>query len=637
MALLLVLNPSISGEDRSADPRGQVDSWLALDPHPLAGSALSLPAGAERARDVGAGALALPRGESFQVWSLDDAQVASDVLVEHGGLDPLAGTLTALAEAGGTSLTILSSLRGSPDSLVASLLRMGADGRRTVTVEGVPSPVRNVGLLRVELPARVEAQAERLEGMAQVTAEGVAPGTAFELELRSWFNPGQRREAPGDPAGEVQSPLDRDSPRVIEGVTGARGEPISIPFVLPGPARSGAPWPEGTELHLALRLRLEGDGWPRDDTLSLRIEVGPPRGGVVLVSTRPDGEPRVLLPLLERATGLEGQGWLQVGENRFVSMGREGEPLATATAAEVAVALERAMLLVVQGTDPWPPSWIPVLRRHPRILLLARAVPGAEGSADTPLGERLPGGWGIDPAFPDSPLRGFLVGTLDDPGAAGLLPLLPPLEAVPLPAAAPTWAAVAAGGSPVLPIEGLAVRRGGETRPGVVLHLGPEGERLAHVGIVGGWRWATREDASARFWRALWGGLAAWVLEGEGPDGPARATRALETGTEGTSASVDVPPFGTRLGAPLPPAVSLAELAARVQEGGGLVTGRGPAGEGVGLEDPALEALRIGPDSPLSMEDRGPRRPLRSHPAPWFAVLLLLAAEWVLRRQAGLR
>ena len=605
LLLLLLVNPGLPGEDPAARGRDEVRHWVVVEVHPVLGarsgsgetdrSLGQVAWDGIRARHAssdassflpGTGAVAVFGDGPEELRRLDVG--ARDPLrldastpgapPEGPSAEAVARVLLRLAEAGADSLTLVTPLRGPLEPLEAAIQTLAAlSAPVPVRVYPVGTDLRNAGVAALELPSSVPP-GEPLEGAVVVAGEhGRRPGDA---------GPGEPVSGGAVPDDSLRVEVQLGTRMVFEAriPLPAPGERVRVPFrvpaedLAPGSVPDPAP-PGGADLlEVVASVELAGDAYGVDDQMRRQVRRGGATGGILLLSLRPDGEPRVLLPLLERATGLEGEGWIRAGPTRFVALGQGSEGLRLATSAELAEEIPRARLLVVQGEGgDVPPDWVPALRAHPRRILLA-----SSGSA----GEE---GWGVDPVIPLSPLSGFLAGVLA-PGASARLP--------PLGWMADGGAATIPDAAPMEDRVALQLRKpGGDVRPGVVLGQAP-GIQEARVGATGLWRWAGREGTGGSFYRSLWGGIAAWVLS---PGDPV-AGGAGGTVTAGTGAAARAP---SRV--PAPPG----EL------------GAGPMQETV-----------AGPRG----DDHQPReRPLRTHPLPWLLLAGLLATEWILRRRIGLR
>ena len=410
------------------------------------------------------------------------------------------------------------------------------------------------------------------------------------------------------------------------------------------PVRPAAP-AEGGYVRLEVALQ-PGDALPDDDRRFVSLYISAEPAGVTLISLQPDQEPRFLLPVLARALGVPVRGYLHAGTG-WVRVGggsRAGEP---APEPEVQRAAARAELLVVQGAGPETPVWLePVLRSGPPLLVL----PGSPGgSLPVPLriGNEMPGDWFLQAAVPPSPVAALLadVATADLPPLPALFPSAPPPG---------SWA-------PLLVTRG----RSGEVRP--LLLAGQAGGRRWAVALAEGyWRWAFQGGVGRSLYDRLWSAVGGWLLgdaagEGEAvrPVGrvvarsePSRwltpglrpdSLRLRVTAAGGASALDTVlrNPAGDTLQAPvLPPGAY--RYQARAFAGERRLDGTGDLTVETWSPELARTPVRLAALAPADLvtsgaKPRGARRPLHTSPVPYVLVVLLLSAEWVLRRRWGLR
>jgi hypothetical protein len=180
----------------------------------------------------------------------------------------------------------------------------------------------------------------------------------------------------------------------------------------------------------------------------------------------------------------------------------------------------------------------------------------------------------------------------------------------------------------------------------------------------GYWRWAFWADASRQVYERLWGSLADWVVGGDvarGPDavGPAQPVVARGTALRWVAAGLSpdslrvqvsrgdstvvqatIPAAGAdTVSTPsLPPGHYRYDVAA-------FVAGESVQGEGeLTVESYSDDYTRPPVDpalleaAPTALEGPGAARtPLHATTWPWALLIVLLAAEWVLRRRWGLR
>ncbi len=618
--LALVWNPSVPGEDPATGARRAAAAWTVVDADPallarppdgvghweelLEVAALRAGAGDRLARVTG------DRPEGVDLATLQGS-APGELPAEAGA------ALLRLAELGADSLLLLSPLRRPLGPLEEALSQLPIP----VRVERVGGEVRNAAVAAFDLPQRA-SPGDTVEGSILVAGEGGSPGDSVSVEVRL--------------AGA-------EAFRTVRPLPGS-GAPTRIPLSLVLPPDSG-------DVRVEARVELEGDAFPADDLRVRVVRAGGPDGGIVLISVRPDWEPRTLLPILERATGLMGEGFLRVGEDRFLPLVAPGDALTARTLSEVVARGREAALLVVHGVDGAVPGALAQLvEAHPRILHLPHG-PGGAGLAGTSTGNPLSGEWTVLPEPPPSPLSPYLAGR----GLTGL----PPLRGVLPPAEVPT-------GVPALLLRGTA--GGAETRPGLLLREEAAGRRAVAL-AQDFWRWGVRDGEAREVYRNLWSGVTGWLLAvdrvaGEGRIRPQRPVMERgrpqpweAPGLEGEEVSVAFRSLEDD-----PDGPELRRDVAQVDAGGRFTLPPLPPGryrwEARGGEEAVergeveveafLDALLRPPGDPEALRSRmgtaveGPGRtpvgrPLRSHPLPWLLLVGVLCGEWALRRRAGLR
>ena len=617
---LLLFNPAVPGEDpdRAAPDRGH---WLVVDPD----LSLSLPGplGETLWTDLVRRALLAEASGTRLAFALPGEGgiegVSGEVLAARAPRAPMAalGTgVSRLAEGGADSVLILSSLRRPPDEI----RRLLDEAPVPVRLERVGERTRNAGIGEFALPAAVP-EGEGVTARVGLFGEGGLPGDSVAIEIR----------ARGEPAGGARVPMPSD------------GEEMDFVFELPPPPATGP-------VRYTVGVELEGDLFGPDDLRSHWLTSGVDSGGIVLVSLVPDWEPRVLLPILAAVTGLEGEGYLRLGDGRFLPLVAGSEPAVPVDPGAFADRLREAEILVVQGGLEEPPPWlVDVLARHPRAIHLPGTGLGS-ALARLPTGEALPGEWAPRTELAPSPLSPFLTGI----GLGGL----PPLSTV-LPLSEPVPLIVA------LDAEGP----GGGDAPVLVLAEDEAGRRAVAL-AEGFWRWGVRDGEARRAYRGLWGGVTSWLL-GAAEDGAGEAVRPetrLQQRGERLRWEVSGRPDGLELtlvpaegsvGADLPryrgplrPDGALATTPP-VEPGVYSYDVRAPAGASPDsvLASGVVEVASWVPSLrrlPLEIGESGVSpppeqagvssavRPLRTHPLPYLLLLLLLCAEWIGRRRVGL-
>ncbi len=620
LVALLLVDPTLPWDEAAGAPEPHrwvlVDGSRALDvPHPDGGTLRdhAVERATREAREGARLALAGPEPEGVDTLAL--AQAAPRLPVRD-----LRPSLVRLAEAGADSIVLLSSLRTSAAALERALEGLPVP----VRVERLGEPVRNAGVLELELPGRVAAD-ETVRGGLTLFGEGGEEGDSLWVRLEEGEREVERRRVA--------------LPRA--------GEPHRLALELPPPADTGM-------VRYRASVELEGDVFRMDDQRVRHVRVGPPEGGIVLVSLEPDWEPRVLLPILEAATGLDGEGYLQVGDDAWLPLVRGDDPVGRLPTDHVRDRVPGAGILVAHGVSGSVPDWFrEAVTEHPRVIHLPTGTEGARLASISPAQPR-DGEWMPSPDLPPSPVGAYLAG----------LPLgsLPPLTDLRAPGAA--------AGAPVLLVRSP---RGGESRPALVLREGAAGRSA--VGLARGfWRWGHRSGDPREAYRGLWSGVAGWLLADDAPlagagevrllervaalDEPLRwevsggagqelelRFRAMEVEAEVRRVRLDAMGRGTS--DPLPPGrwrwEGQVEVPPELSEGDPqLLSGAGEVEvepwTGV-LAEPPLDPVPESRDPAQAVAERAGRdgRPLRTHPAPYFLLVLLLCVEWVGRRRVGLR
>ncbi|MDB4914014.1 MAG: hypothetical protein JWM95_1658 [Gemmatimonadetes bacterium] len=369
----------------------------------------------------------------------------------------------------------------------------------------------------------------------------------------------------------------------------------------------------GAERGAVLRavLHVAGDQEPRNDTLSLGVDVTR-APAAVFVSTAPDYDAREAVAALRGVTSLPTRAFYRVAPG----MWRTDGTLARVEESVVREAVRDAPIAVLHGDT----AVFGQPRAASRGALLLFAPPLAED-----------GEW-FASAAPVSPLAPMLAGVAFDS--------LPPLSvSAALPRA--EW-------------QGLVTRRGGsadDRRAAVVGWETPR--RIAIIGASGFWRWRFRRGVRADAYSALFGALYDWLAAGR------TDRRAVVPDVEPLRAGM---PVRWRRGAP---ADSVATATIERREGTAqrrTLSVRFSEGSAV-AETPALppgiyEVTTSGGNAVLAVNQSRefiPRRPTVTSSAvggeaavgdvpavtdwAWVyaLVVLLLCAEWLLRRRVGLR
>jgi len=614
LLVLLTVNPSLPGRDPASAPVSR--GWVLLDGDP---ALLARDAQGQRLWDQ---ALATLEDRARSGDRLARVQGAAPEGLDREGLlratpeeipgDP-AEALLRLAEVGADSILLLSPLRRTTARLEEVLGQIPVP----VRIERMGGPLRNVALAELEVPARIAAGLP-VEGAVWVIGEGGEEGDSVRVEL----------SVGGTVAWESRIPVPDP------------GGSVRLPF-------SVSPNAETPDLRLEARVSWGLDGFPEDDVRVRILRRDPPPGGVVLLSLEPDWEIRTLLPVLERATGRAGEGFLALATGEFLPLGTGIE---ARTALSLEAVLERmgtAALVVLQSGESNLP--LPLMERvesHPRVIHLPRGRAGA-ALAGLETGNPLAGEWRVQGELPPSPLSPYLAGRALD--------RLPPLRGVLPPARVDV-------GESALRV-GLG---GGESLDAVVLLETEAGRRVVAL-ASDFWRWGVREGEPRDVYRNLWAGAVAWLFAFERGSGPGIRTEervlprgrplrweAPEHGGEGVWVEV-------RLQEADPEGPFLRRDSVQVDAGGrfqlpplppGRYQWRGQAETGsveTGMfeVEAFLDALLRPADDPERLNALaqatgsgrprpGPGRPLRTHPLPWLLLCTLLCTEWILRRRVGL-
>lgn len=369
----------------------------------------------------------------------------------------------------------------------------------------------------------------------------------------------------------------------------------------------------GAERAALLRaiVRVPGDRESRNDTLTLGVDVTR-APAAVFVSTAPDYDVREAVGALRGVTSLPTRAFYRVAPG----MWRTDGALAHVDEKAVREAVRDAPMAVLHGdTAVFGPP-----RAATRGALLLFAPPSAEE-----------GEW-FAMAAPVSPLA----------PALGVIPFdsLPPLSVAPLLPAA-EW-------------QGLLTHRGGapdDRRPALVGWETPR--RIAVLGASGFWRWRFRGGVKSDAYSALFGALYDWLAAGR------TDRRAVVPDGEPLRAGM---PVRWRRGAPADSVANVVIVRKDATAQRRTVSVRFADGANT-AETPALpvgiyEVTTTGGTSLLAVNpsrELVPRRPtvksgavggepavgeapvLRDRAWIYVLVVLLLCAEWLLRRRAGLR
>ncbi len=283
LALLILLALLFDVHVPWGGPEAHRPRWALLDASLSmgAGTAPAWEGALERARTLAGGGWTVVRfGDAVR-----DTAPGADA--PDGLRTALAPALSRAAEAGVGELRVLSDMRFDDPVEAASAL---AAAPVAVEFEPFGGDVVNAGVASFEVADQLE-RGKPVTGEVELFGEGA--GDSVRVEVRE----------------EGRLVLSR-----MAGMP-AEGSRARVPLELPSPAGEG-------RLRYTVRVYVSGDGFPSDDEGVAYMSAGHEAGGLVVVSLRPDWEPRYLLEVLAEATGLRATGYLRVGADRFAPMGR---------------------------------------------------------------------------------------------------------------------------------------------------------------------------------------------------------------------------------------------------------------------------------------------------------------------------
>jgi hypothetical protein len=377
------------------------------------------------------------------------------------------------------------------------------------------------------------------------------------------------------------------------------------------------PLPRGARtVALTVAVAVPNDVEGRNDTLVTMLEITD-RPRAVFISTAPDLDVREALRVLRGAVAVPARAYLRVAPNVW----REEGTLAAVSAQEVERRAREAGLLVLHGDTAW--AGVASVRRGALVLWTPAPPPAPPRPGEL-----------------SRPIEWFLAGAPASPLSAAL-ELLPVDSLPPLAIGEPIE-----GGVPALEAR---IGRTGARR--VIASIGGDGAvRRVRISGSGYAAWVQRGGRSADAFNALWGAIFDWASASESVglgvqlrSAPVRAGEPLRwrrggadsvvelsiTASSGDTDTVRLRFTGTSDVAESPP---LAEGTYMVQEA--TVARRlvvNPSREWV-PRAPVPAPVYVARGAPAA-----PARPVRDSSWPFIASLLLLCAEWLLRRTVGLR
>jgi len=411
---------------------------------------------------------------------------------------------------------------------------------------------------------------------------------------------------------------------LMAGNAGARAGTLTLSLngrtIATSPVESLPPFGERA---IAIRSRIEGSAGPavlravvtspedaerRNDTLAVAIDLSR-AASAVFVSTSPDFDARYALAVLRGALGIPTRGFFRVAPGEW----RVEGALTPVPESEVRQAMRDAPVAIIHGdTAAFGP---------PRAMTLGPLALIVTSPTD---GEWYP------TTAPPSPLLPSLSGLIWDS--------LPPVGVVANPPRG-SW-------------QGVEVRRGrGDERKPIVIGT-DEPRRVVIVAASGLWRWRFRGGVSSDAFTALWGGIFDW-LAAERADRRAAVPdeRVLRAGEavrwrRGTASDSVVSVVLRQRGSTRVDSLTLHFTpGANVVESRALapgiydVTARG--GTALLAVNPSREWLPRQPRAATGLvrglvsAETAPR--LRVAGWAYALVILMLCAEWIVRRRKGMR
>lgn len=402
---------------------------------------------------------------------------------------------------------------------------------------------------------------------------------------------------------------------------------VSLPVVAPSSS-------EGVALVQAA-LSVSGDVEPRNDTLAVAVDVGD-RPSAVFVSTAPDLDVREVLTVLRGALDVPTRAYLRVAPGVW----RVEGTLAPISEAEVRARAASAGMLIVHGDTTWKPA--------------ASATAGTATAAAATSGPLARALW--VPAPPTVLARAGEVTRTPEWYVSGApdSPLMAALAALPFDSLPPiTLAGPVRQGTPVLTAQ---LGKRGDAAAAVAIRESA-GQRSVLVSGSGWAGWSLRAGRSREAFAALWGAIFDWLSAGRGDlraarpvGGVLRAGEPVAWRRGGADTVVSVK-LARRSGNPT--AVSAATDSLTLRFSGAQFETQTPAlaagvydvetagGRSVLVVNASREWVPRAPavqGGPLARGVAGSDAPrLADKSWPFVAALLLLCAEWLLRRASGQR
>ena len=604
---LLLIDPRFGGSagDNRSNTRVVLDASLSMMPR--AGDSANWQRAVREAREASNGDVILA-GTAARSVHRDSLALITPQL----GSSRMLPALQAAAEAGAERVVVVTDGAIEDANDVARWLpRLGVE----LEIEEIPTAQSpNRAIAELDAPSWAEA-GKPINVRVGMIARGVAPNAQTPIVVRQGSDVVARA----------------DATLAAEGISS-----IDLSFNAEGPAEGGL-----VRYDVAFETT---DSIPDDDVRSIYVFVSEKPAGVALVSFLPDWEPRFLHPILAQALGLPVRTFLRLPNNSYVRGGEGLEAGGRADEAAVRRAIAQADLVVLHGVTENAPQWWRDVASSARRLILFPADALAE-PFDIDAG--LTADWYVAGDIPASPIAAFLQ-NID-------VSEVPPLEMMftSTPAAG-AWVPLLAG----------RTRRGGRSPVVVAQQVGARRVAIAHG--TGFWRWAFRSGASRDLYTRLWGSLAGWLVQDEAQVAGA-AIRPVQRAVERAAPlrwiapglvvdslhvqitdangrvvrqSMATPQRGDTVET-APVAPGHYRYNARAFAGTEQVEASGP----LSVETYSAEFTRAAADlsslrgapQQLAESARSGGKPLHASAWPYALMVLLLCAEWILRRRWGLR
>jgi hypothetical protein len=485
----------------------------------------------------------------------------------------------------------------------------------TAELTPLESDVANVGVAEIRLPGFI-ALDDTASVEVSVFASGLDSGDSVRIAVWDEDSPAASTTIPAPGAGALRR----------------------VRIRLPPPAGDG-------DVHrYRVTAEVPGDGFAEDDERVGYVRTDRRQGGLVLVSRGPDWEPRFLLPTLAEITGLAPEGFLDISEGRYLRMSTVesggGETVDSATVRRRAASAD---LLVLHGVGV-DEAWTRAVAANASRLIFLPTSPAGAAVADLTAARSVPGEWYLDASLPASPVAAGLTG-LDPEGLPPVGPVLPI-------SGTPGWSAAINAG-----------RSAGGPREAVLAVSTAGGRRRAAVLAGGLWRWAFRGGPELNAYRRIWSAVGGWLLSGQvavlaadvqpqssvvlrnqpivwnadGHQGDRLRFQVLSEAEIVQDTVLTVGSNGTARSAPLLPGeytYTVADTESEDELGSGRFDVERFVPE---MRWPVADPETVVRTAGVSGSTRVGGRRLRTSPFPYLLLIVVLSAEWYLRRERGLR